>query len=161
MASDFTATGRLPDHADPLTIDNAPPPGSTPAAEPHATPTPPWGEPLASSAPPWGETRSASMPPYGEPRPAVAPPYATPTSGPAEDPYGGPFGAIPPYRFGSAPTDRRRRRQHWAGAILIVIGLLILGSNLGLLRWARPEYVIPMVLIVAGAWLLFGRGRRG
>jgi hypothetical protein len=37
----------------------------------------------------------------------------------------------------------------------------VLGSNLGLLRWARPEYVIPLILIGAGAWLLFGRGRRG
>jgi hypothetical protein len=70
-------------------------------------------------------------------------------------------GGPPPYWHSATQPERRRRRQHWAGAILIIIGLLILGANLGLLRWARPEYVMPLVLVVAGAWLLFGRGRRG
>lgn len=60
-----------------------------------------------------------------------------------------------------APPERRRRRQHWAGAILIILGLLILGNNLGLLWWVEPEYILPLILVGAGAWLLFGRGRRG
>ena len=48
-----------------------------------------------------------------------------------------------------------------AGAILIVVGLLILGNNLGLLWWVEPAYLLPLILVGAGAWLLFGRGRRG
>jgi hypothetical protein len=108
------------------------------------------------------------------PAPAAAPPSAAPPpyAAPADATFDAPLGDAPAYP-GAAPAypgaataaapfaDRRRRRQHWAGAILIIIGLLILGGNLGLLRWARPEYVVPLILVMAGAWLLFGRGRRG
>ena len=96
---------------------------------------------------------------------------------PVEDLYGPPsgrsYGPPPPFEPASytsepypsspiaPPTDRRKRRQHWAGAILIVLGLLFLGNNLGLLWWIEFEYLMPLILVAAGAWLLFGRGRRG
>ena len=90
--------------------------------------------------------------PYGPPPPyTAAPPYTGPSY--AQEPYP----SAPPV----APTDRRKRRQHWAGAILIVLGLLFLGNNLGLLWWIEFEYLMPLILVAAGAWLLFGRGRRG
>src|SRR5205814_7776854 len=66
---------------------------------------------------------------------------------PGPDPAWYPGSMPGSYDHASAPpADRRRRRQHWAGAILILIGLLVLGNNLGLLRWARAEYVVPMIL---------------
>ena len=70
---------------------------------------------------------------------------------------------MPPTPYGeSVPVeDRRRRRQHWAGAILIVIGVLFLAQNLGLLWWIQARYAWPLVLVGIGAWLLFGRGRVG
>jgi len=110
--------------------------------------------------------------PEAEPRPASSSPADTSTGAPYGTPLGGHYGPPPPYEPTSysseaypstpiAPTDRRRRRQHWAGAILIVLGLLFLGNNLGLLWWVEPEYLLPLILVGAGAWLLFGRGRRG
>ncbi|MFN8634592.1 MAG: PspC domain-containing protein [Chloroflexota bacterium] len=93
-------------------------------------------------------------PPYGAPY--------EPTPGPSYGPtYGTPLSYTPGTAGYPGPTERRRRRQHWAGAILIVVGLLVLGNNLGLLAWVRMAYVMPLILVVAGAWLLFGRGRRG
>jgi phage shock protein C len=153
MSADATATGRVSDPLD-LPADAAPPPGAAStgaasASEPRAT----------SSTPPYGaSTGPAPDAPRGGPAPDE--PSGSPWGPPSGQPWGPPFGAGFTAGFG-APPERRRRRQHWAGAFLIVVGLLVLGSNLGLLRWARPEYVIPIILIGAGAWLLFGRGRRG
>ena len=147
-SSTTSATGRLPHTDDPTTADDLSLGTDPPAAS------------RVSYSPP------RDVPPGSPPGPT----YAPPTSEPIDASYGPPPGATyashvdapPPYWGGaSAPTERRRRRQHWAGAILIILGLLILGSNLGLLRWARPEYVLPLILVAAGAWLLFGRGRRG
>jgi threonine dehydratase len=42
-----------------------------------------------------------------------------------------------------------------------IAAAVILGNNLGLLWWVEPEYMLPLILVGAGAWLLFGRGRRG
>jgi phage shock protein C len=131
-------------------------------------------DPLFGPEPPAGH-RAAYVPPHATPTsgPAGDAPFGAPATGPADapfgaptdesttSPFGAPVGGPLPYWQSAPPTERRRRRQHWAGAILIIIGLLILAGNLGLLRWARPEYVIPMILVVAGAWLLLGRGRRG
>jgi phage shock protein C len=177
MASDFTATGRLPRHDEPTPDDDPLVLGAEPTSgprrayvPPQATPTsgpvtPPFGPPFGPPA--GGPADAPFSPPTGGPAGAShGGPYEAPTEGPADAPYGPSFGGpmpggAPPYWHSATPTERRRRRQHWAGAILIIIGLLILGGNLGLLRWARPEYVMPLVLVVAGAWLLFGRGRRG
>jgi phage shock protein C len=170
MTSD-SATSRLPrsdepgPDVDPLLLD--PEPGAGPRASsvpPHATPTsgpadPPFGP--GPATPPFGTPPGGpDMPPFGAPfggaagAPFAGAPFGGPSGGP---PPGGP----PPYWHSATPTERRRRRQHWAGAILIIIGLLILAGNLGLLRWAEPEYVIPLILVAIGGWLLLGRGRRG
>jgi len=66
-------------------------------------------------------------------------------------PFAAPFSAV----------DRSRRRQHWAGMILIVLGVLFLAQNFGLLWWIQARFIWPLVLVGIGAWLLFGRGRRG
>jgi len=131
-----------------------------------AASAPPAGNPDAglvddSSPPPAGPADAsgpADEPAASRPSDAGRTPYTPPGPDPAWLPgaAAGPFGASPP-----SPVDRRRRRQHWAGAILILIGLLALGNNLGLLWWARPAYVFPLLLVGAGAWLLFGRVRRG
>jgi hypothetical protein len=140
--------------------------------------------PAASTAPPAAEAAADDLTigadplgarPEPEPRSASSAARDVPPAPPVEEPYGTPFGAPPPYATSSyaaepypsdpttAPpaTDRRKRRQHWAGAILIVLGLLFLGNNLGLLWWVEPEYLLPLILVGVGAWLLFGRGRRG
>jgi len=174
-----SSTGRLPHTDDPaaadeLKIDAEPAVASASSAASGAS---------ASEADEAGPSRDASRGPstaqqYGAaPGPssgtASGPAYEAapdPAYGAASDPaYGASYGTPPGTPFYTAgptaaygpPVERRRRRQHWAGAILIIVGLLILASNLGLLRWARPEFVIPLILVVAGSWLLFGRGRRG
>jgi hypothetical protein len=155
MTSDSPATSRLPTHDDPaatrdlLLGPDAPTDTPTDALTDTSTGSP-------SSAPSGASTRASteeSFGAYGAPSgdTATRAPYVTP----------------PPYSYASmpaasaAPTDRRRRRQHWAGAILIVLGVLILGNNLGLLWWVEPEFILPLMFVGAGAWLLFGRGRRG
>ena len=69
--------------------------------------------------------------------------------------------ASAPYTDPVTPADRTRRRQHWAGVILIVLGALFLAQNLGLLWWIQAKLIWPLVLVGIGAWLLFARGRRG
>ena len=148
-----TASTRVPLHDDPSAPPTPPnPPG--PAAEdltigPEARPASGTTTRDTPTSPPIEDLYGT---PYGPPPTyTTAPPYAGPSY--ASEPYP----SVPPI----APADRRRRRQHWAGAILIVLGLLILGNNLGLLWWVEPEYILPLILVAAGAWLLFGRGRRG
>jgi phage shock protein C len=157
-------------HRDPSTA-GAPPTGTDPLTHTSAPPGPPTGGP--TDDPTGGPTAA----PSGG---ASAAPYSAPYGEPVSAPYGEPHGpaatadlvdeetrrAVAAYRRQSdaaspTTTERRRRRQHWAGAILILVGLLILGNNFGLLRWARPEYVLPLILVAIGAWLLFGRGRNG
>ncbi len=100
--------------------------------------------------------------PFGEPA------YETGTYGPrAYETSAYEAGAVgeprisTPYVAPISPTERSRRRQHWAGAILIVLGVLFLAQNLGLLWWIQARFVWPLVLVGIGAWLLFGRVRRG
>jgi phage shock protein PspC (stress-responsive transcriptional regulator) len=153
MNSD-TASSRVPLHDDPPAPSDPANPSTVNAEDPILGPEP------------------ASAPSDPEPRPAPGTTRDMPTGSRLEDLYGPPpggfYGPTPPYEPASyasiptaPPTDRRRRRQHWAGAILIVLGVLILGNNLGLLWWVEPEYFLPLILVGAGAWLLFGRGRRG
>lgn len=108
----------------------------------------PYGPPYGPAG---GGTTYGSTSPFGPGGPGA---YGSDASAYASDPAG--FAAAPP-----PPTDRKRRRQHWAGAILVLIGVLILGNNLGLLWWVQPEFLLPLILVGAGGWLLFGRGRRG
>jgi phage shock protein C len=57
--------------------------------------------------------------------------------------------------------DRRRRRQHWAGAILIILGAILTAGNLGLLWWLDLRLIWPLALVGIGVWLLIGRRRNG
>jgi hypothetical protein len=61
-------------------------------------------------------------------------------------------------------------RPYWMGgqwfgwgffwpAVLIALGLYWLLSNLGLLWWLRGDVVWPVLLILFGLALIFGRGR--
>lgn len=145
-------SGRVRAYVDPPRAGAADWAGSaSPAGE--STPRPDTSHPTMAAA--------AGPAPASEPSYAAAPPYAAPADAPDDAVLGAAPAGVSFDRGAVPPADRRRRRQHWAGVILIIIGLLILGSNLGLLRWARPEYVVPLILVTAGAWLLFGRGRRG
>jgi phage shock protein C len=139
-------SGRVRDFVDPPSRRPAPTPPPTEPAEgaPMNPETAATAAPDSPSTPPIEDLYGA---PYGPP-----PPYAGPSY--AQDPYP----STPPF---APPADRRKRRQHWAGAILIVLGLLFLGNNLGLLWWIEARYLLPLILVAAGAWLVFGRGRRG
>jgi phage shock protein C len=171
---------------DPFRID----PPSSPPSEATGTPpfgfrAPQPGAPRPGS--PVDSQASAGTPQFGAPYDPQGTPPGTSQPGapqPGTPPFGTPFGApaggsASSYAWSSAPrdpgtasdapfgataappSDRKRRRQHWAGAILILIGTLILGNNLGLLWWLEFEYFFPLVLVGLGAWLLLGRGRRG
>ena len=54
-------------------------------------------------------------------------------------------------------TMRRTGRLSMFGIILIVIGALLLLSNLGLMHWWRWDIVLPVILILAGLVILAGR----
>jgi hypothetical protein len=183
MTSD-TASARLPRSDDPataddLTIDTERPVGAATSAAAR-------GPESAGDGPPSCPTYEAQSAPGGASASAAeAVASAGTTTGSRGAPWDSPYGPAPEQQYGAVPGasygtppygtpfytagaaaygppgERRRRRQHWAGAFLIIVGLLILASNLGLLRWAQPEFMVPMILVVAGAWLLFGRGRRG
>jgi cell wall-active antibiotic response 4TMS protein YvqF len=63
--------------------------------------------------------------------------------------YGGPYWAGG-WRFG---------RPYFWPAVLIVLGVYFLLSNLGLLWWLRGDVVWPVLLILFGIALIVGRGR--
>lgn len=159
MTSESVTTSRLPVRYDPAAS----------AIDPLSEPLPEIPPRISSSAPasPAADVTTTADAPYAVPGAA---PHAQTGNAPAGHTHQmPPLGPPPPFMGGSAaaaaataaPTDRRKRRQHWAGAILIVLGLLILGNNLGLLWWVEPEFMLPLILVGGGAWLLFGRGRRG
>lgn len=154
----------------PLEID---PPAGPPAGPPPFG-TPPFGAPAGSATGNYAGAAPGTPPfgsPYGPPpgTPPFGSPFAEPAGGPASGSYGARAGGQPwsaprdsgPAFTTAAPPERKRRRQHWAGAILILVGLMILGNNLGLLFWVKMQYVMPLILVGLGAWLMFGRGRRG
>jgi phage shock protein C len=66
-------------------------------------------------------------------------------------------GYIEPY---PSEHQAQRRRQTWAGVVLVVLGLWLLAQNLNLLWWVRGDVLLPLVLLGGGAWLLF-RQREG
>jgi uncharacterized protein (DUF486 family) len=51
------------------------------------------------------------------------------------------------------------RRDYIWPAILIVLGIYFLLSNLHLIDWLRGEYVWPVLLIALGVFLIFRRTR--
>lgn len=57
-------------------------------------------------------------------------------------------------------VERSRRRQNWAGLLLILVGVWLLANNLNLFWWVRQELFWPLVLLGAGAWLLFRQRER-
>lgn len=54
----------------------------------------------------------------------------------------------------------KARRRNFLAVILIVVGMLILLSNLGIFRWWRWDIFWPLVLIGIGIALIFGWTRR-
>ncbi|MCC6177494.1 MAG: PspC domain-containing protein [Chloroflexi bacterium] len=131
--------------------------------------------PHADSPPDASRTSDASRMPYTPSAPYEArAPYET--RAPSDVPsYEAGYGQTPSRTGGDpalgiavpyaddvdAASERRRRRQHWAGMILIVLGVLFLAQNLGLLWWLRPSLIVPVILVGIGGWLLLGRGRCG
>jgi len=59
-----------------------------------------------------------------------------------------------------AQAARQRERRFWFGAILILIGLLFLISNLNLLWWLEVGRLWPLIIVIIGIAFLL-RGRRG
>ncbi len=51
------------------------------------------------------------------------------------------------------------RREYFWPAVLIVIGLYFLLSNLGWLSWLRGDLVWPLLVVALGLWLIFRRAR--
>lgn len=58
------------------------------------------------------------------------------------------------------PVGERRGRRYWAGAILMIVGLLMLQENLGL-WWLQARLLWPLLLIGVGGWLVLGRTAAG
>jgi hypothetical protein len=56
------------------------------------------------------------------------------------------------------PMNWWRREYFWPAA-LIVVGVWLLLSNLGLLNWMRPEIVWPVLIILLGLYLIVRRAR--
>jgi hypothetical protein len=54
----------------------------------------------------------------------------------------------------------RWRREYFWPAALVVIGVYLLLSNLGVLDWLRFDIVWPVLLILLGAWLIIRRQRQ-
>jgi len=52
------------------------------------------------------------------------------------------------------------RRGVVAGLVFIVIGVGFLLHELDVVE-LRPAYLLPLLLIVAGAWIVLGNARRG
>ncbi len=52
-----------------------------------------------------------------------------------------------------------RHELFWP-AVLIVVGVYFLLSNLGVLWWLKPGIFWPAVLIALGVWLIFRRTSR-
>lgn len=53
--------------------------------------------------------------------------------------------------------ERRARRQRTAGAIILVLGLFFLLSNMNVFSWLRAELIGPLLLIGLGVFILFGQ----
>jgi phage shock protein C len=98
---------------------------SDPSIYGSAAPTYTSGAPTYGSAPP---SYTSAPPAYGPPPPAYTPPSFVP--------------------------EHRRRRQKTAGVILIALGLIFMGQQLGIFSWYAWRYFWPVVLIAIGSGLL-------
>jgi phage shock protein PspC (stress-responsive transcriptional regulator) len=56
-------------------------------------------------------------------------------------------------------SARHRRHQEIAGLVLVGLGLLIVIGNLGWMRWWHWGTFWPVILVLIGVAILFGRGR--
>ena len=103
-----------------------------------------------------------ATPPMGEVWPgSVGPSGVGPTVGNA-----GPYvSSLPPVGPSTSSTPRwerhGRRRGRTAGAALIVLGVLFLGSTLGLFDWSIFKYIWPLALVALGIAILIGPRARG
>jgi phage shock protein C len=124
-------TAQAAEAADPLGASTSAEPSAASAygSEPPSYTSAP---PSYTSAPP---SYTSAPPSYGSAPPSYtsAPPAHTPT----------PF--VPEYR---------RRRQKTAGVILIALGLIFMGQQLGIFSWYAWRYLWPLVLIAIGTGLL-------
>lgn len=96
---------------------------------------------------------TARMPLPGDARPAPDPPAATPWT---------PRSASPPPDWRPERTREGRGPSLLFGLILLAVGLWFfadqtLGLDLPTLRWSQ---LWPVILIIIGAWVLFGARRR-
>jgi hypothetical protein len=69
--------------------------------------------------------------------------------------------SYPPFESQPYAPGRRERssnRQKTAGVILLALGLLFLGSEMGLFRLIRWDLVWPLILVAAGIGMLFRNG---
>jgi len=55
--------------------------------------------------------------------------------------------------------NRFWRHELFWPAVLIVLGLYFLLSNMGLLSWLRGDLVWPLLLVALGLWLILRRAR--
>ena len=51
------------------------------------------------------------------------------------------------------------RREYFWPAVLIVVGVYFLLSNLGYLEWLKADIVWPLVIIAIGVWLIVRRAK--
>jgi phage shock protein PspC (stress-responsive transcriptional regulator) len=99
------------------------------------------------------DVRQAAGPPSAA---TNVPAEATPPEPDAGLPPSEPLPPAAPAPLGGRPElERQRRRQTWAGLVLIALGLWLLANNLKLLWWLRGDLLWPLALLGVGAWLLY------
>lgn len=72
----------------------------------------------------------------------------------------GPAGAYMPPLDPEREEQRRRRQGETVGLVLIVIGVLFLAGNFGVFSWWRWSLLWPLILILAGVFLIVRRANR-
>ena len=107
-------------------------------------------------------TPGDAVPPMGEVWPGSG---NAPGVGPTVGNTGPYVSSLPPIGPSAAAAPRwerhSRRRGRTAGAALIVLGILFLGSTLGLFDWSMFRYIWPLALVALGVAILIGPRARG
>jgi len=82
------------------------------------------------------------------------------TSGPASE--SGAMMSQPPVRTSEAERSQRHpvSGATLLGLILVIVGIIVLLANLNLFWWFKFSIIGPLILIVLGLLLFFGRGSR-